>query len=118
MLARKIYLQPSRVVYKGMLDLMDSQRGKKISCDCERLSLRFHVLMFDEEWGLRFTVRTIDRNRCEAVLEVKETGEWESCGELRALADCLLRREYAMLDAMLLIGTPFETSCGEAGDTT
>ena len=144
MTAKKIYLQPSEIVYNGMLDLMDSQNGKEIYRDYRNRELRFTVKMFDATWTLRFTSMIIDRSRSEAAIEIIETkgqtpdeetsceafhnsethseafrdgetfhdsethGDGELEDELRCLSDSVLRREYAMLDAMLLIGTPLE----------
>ena len=139
MTARKIYLQPSEIVYNGMLDLMDSQNGMEISRDSRNRELRFTVKMFDAAWTLRFTSAQIDRSRIEASIEIIETkgrtpGEAmhfeasqdegtngnaspgnETIDELRCLSSSVLRREYAMLDAMLLIGTPLEVVYNEEG---
>ena len=117
MIGKKIYLQPGRVVYWGLRDLMDAQNGRESSSDEAGRQLRYTVRMFDMEWSLRFQIRPVDQSRCEASLEVAaDNADCLCCpggepGEdLDVLADYVLRREYAMLDAMLLIGTPLETT--------
>jgi len=115
LIIKKIYLQPSGIVYKGMLDLMDAQNGKEIFSDYTQRTLYFNVIMFDMVWVLQFTAMSVESNRCEVTLGVKP--ENDALGEeLRSLADSVLRREYAMLDAMLLIGTPLEVTYSEGGD--
>lgn len=119
MTAKKIYLLSSMIVYKGMLDLMDSQNGQVILEDYAQRILHFSVVMFDMIWTLRFNAAAIDRTRCEAALDIKEESlDGEPWEETRVLAGSVLRREFAMLDAMLLIGTPNEVYFGKAGEST
>ena len=119
MIGKKIYLQPGGVVYWGLRDLMDAQNGSERFADEAGRALHYSVRMFETAWSLRFQIRPVEQNRCEASLEVaaerSADGAAESTDdaaeeELAALADFVLRREYAMLDAMLLIGTPLETT--------
>ena len=112
--AKKIYLLPCEIVYMGMTDLMDAQNGKETFSDKLHLTLYLNAMMFGRIWEFRFTTSMIDRNRCEVTLEVlAEKADDNTQEELQPLADCVLRREYAMLDAMLLIGTPFEVMYSE-----
>ena len=98
----------------GMTDLMDAQNGKETFSDELHITLHLNAMMFGRIWELRFTTSMIDRSRCEVILEViVEKADGAAQEELQILADCVLRREYAMLDAMLLIGTPFEVTYSE-----
>ena len=120
MTVKKLFLQSSEIVYNGMLDVIDSQSGKEIYGDCEKKKLHFIVRMFEKTWTLKFTVAAVDRTRCESALEVMEAedAEEEIQKELRLLSDNVLRREYAILEAMMLIGTPLETKYDKKGDET
>ena len=114
MKAKKIYLMPGGAVYMGMTDLMDAQNGKEIFSDELRRTLHLNAMMFGRIWELRFTSSMIDCSRCEVTLEVSaEEADDNTQEEIQTLADCVLRREYAMLDAMILIGTPFEATYSE-----
>ena len=119
MKAKKIYLLPREIVYMGMTDLIDAQNGKETFNDELHKTLHYNTMMFGKIWELRFTTLMIDRNRCEVTLEVLaektdgNTQEELQSEELQSLANYVLRREYAMLDAMLLIGTPFEVTYSE-----
>ena len=95
----------------GMTDLMDAQNGKEIFSDELRRTLHLNAMMFGRIWEFRFTTLMIDRSRCEVTLEVlAEETDGDAPEELQPLSGFVLRREYAMLDAMLLIGTPFEAT--------
>ena len=114
---RKIYLQPSNIVHNGMCDLVDTQRGNEIENNQNQNTLNFFARMFDMEWKLYFSTTAIDRSRCEVIIQIEPKEPDEEVPEvLRSLADCVLRREFAMLDAMLLIGTPCEATYGNGGD--
>jgi hypothetical protein len=113
LIAKKVFLQPSRIVYWGIRDLMDAQNGREVFSDEARRTIYFTVKMFDAEWRLHFVAQPVDQGRCETSLEVvPETTDEESGIKTQddnaVLADYVSRREYAMLDAMLLIGTPLE----------
>ena len=129
MKAKRVYLLPDRIVYNGARDLMDSQNGREISGDDAEKKLCFRVMMFDSPWTLRFSAAAIDHSRCEAAIEVSPgdgDGEGDADAglrdaglreETRSLAGYVLRREYAMLDAILLIGTPVEARFAEGSDS-
>ena len=52
----------------------------------------------------------MDGNRCGASLEIMKTDDTtDDDGDERCL-DNMIRREYALLDSLLLIGTPLETA--------
>ena len=110
MAAKKIYLQPSEVVFRGMLDLMDAQGAEPQTENVEGRTLQLSVKMFDTLWPLRFAAERIDQTRCQAALEasMEDEPDEDMRENKRALAEIVLRREFAMLDAMLLIGTPLE----------
>ena len=106
-IGRKIYLQPGGIVFNGICDLLDAQNGKEILRDSRANTLHFTVRMFERTWALRVTAAAIDESRCEVALEVANEER-----EMRELAGYVLRRELALLDAMLLIGTPLEVRYG------
>ena len=105
--ALKIYIQPTEMVYNAMLDLMELQKGKEVLNDPVSGKLYFSMTMYSLTWEVRFTVLNIDWKRCGIRLEIEEVGDF---GEEREYLRGMLCREYAMLDAMLLIGTPIEVT--------
>lgn len=106
----RVYLQPKEMVYNALLDLMELQKGEEIASNSSLGELHFKIEMYGFKWALRFTVLGMDWNRCGVTLNVKENnadGEdaGEETGEGTAYLESMIRREYALLDSMLLIGT-------------
>ena len=107
----KVYLQPVEMVYSALLDLMELQKGKEILNDPLSGKLHFKITMYGFVMELRFTLLEMDWNRCGVTLEipVDDSHGNDEGDDLRYLQDTI-RREFALLDSMLLIGTPFEVS--------
>ena len=100
---RRIYLQPKDMVFGAMLDLMELQKGEEMQNDPISGKLHFRITMYGETWVLRFYVMMIDMTRCVVTLEIEDEGEdTDAFGETH-IGD-MIRREYAILDSMLLIG--------------
>jgi len=111
---KRAYLQPMAMIYNALIDVAELQKGEKILDDPTRGRLHFRIEMYGFTWELRFSVLEIDWNRCGVALEVEEKkANGDSDGDTRYLED-MIRREYALLDSILLIGTPFETVYGDA----
>lgn len=101
----RVYLQPKEMVYNALLDLMELQKGKEIASNSSLGELHFKIEMYGFKWALRFAVLGMDYNRCGVTLNLEEDefgGDEDE--ELWYLED-MVRREYALLDSMLLIGT-------------
>lgn len=116
---KKIYIQPDWILFRGMRDAMDTQNSRQLSGAENKTEIRFAVRMYEIIWTLRFTAVTIEGNSCEAALKViKAEPADEPEDELNALAGFVLRREFALLDAMLIIGTPCEVTYIEEEEVT
>ena len=100
----KIYLQPCTTVLNAVSDLAELQKGKLIFSDVRRGMIYFNIHMYAFKWGLRFTVTDIGKNRSKVTIEAD--------GEKRARAN-LIRREFALLDSILIIGAEIELTENE-----
>jgi hypothetical protein len=109
--AKKIYTQPGWILYRGMCDVIDTQNSLQLSDDSNKSELRFTARMYEILWTIQFAAVKMDRNSCEVTLKVIKADPAEAPeDELMALAGYVLRREFALLDAMLIIGTPCEVT--------
>ena len=104
---RIIYLQPGEMVFETLVDLMKLQKGIELFCDRPGGMLHFAVSLYDVTWEMRFTITDIDNTRCAVVVDVVPG---TANDEIEGYAEIMARREYALLDALLLIGTPHEVS--------
>ena len=106
--AGRIYLQPVEMVYNAMLDLMELQNGTEIINEPAYGKLKYMLMMYGFQWRLLFTAFSMDNNRCGVHLKIEEA---ESGGDNeQGYLESMLRREYALLDAMLLFGAPPEVT--------
>jgi len=107
----KVYLQPIEMVFSALLDLMELQKGEEILNDSLSGKLHFKITMYGFVMELRFTILDMDWNRCGVTLEIPADDSHgnDDGDDLQYLKDTV-RLEFAMLDSMLLIGTPFEVS--------
>jgi len=96
------------MVYNAMLDLMELQNGREIINDPAYGKLYYRIMMYGFAWELRFTAQDMDNNRCGVNLEIEEA-ENLSDNEHGYLENMIIR-EYALLDAMLLLGAPPEVT--------
>jgi len=112
--AGKIYLQPAEMVYNAMLDVMELQNGTEMINDSVRRKLDYKIMMYGFQWELRFTVLSMDNNRCGVNLEIEET---ESGGDdEQDYLESMIKREYALLDTMLLFGVSSEVTYDKGVD--
>jgi len=107
----RVYLQPMEMVYNAMLDMMELQNGTEVLGDPLSGKLYYRVVLYGFMWEFRFTVLSMDNNRCGVTLEIKETENARD--DERGYLENMLFREYALLDAMLLLGAPPEVTHSE-----
>jgi hypothetical protein len=101
------------MVYNALLDLMELQKGEEVLNEASQGKLFFRVTMYGFTMELHFTIKEMDWRRCGVTLDIieGETCDEDAGEDVRYLAD-MIRREFALLNSMLLIGTPFEVSYG------
>ena len=110
---KKIYILPCWILNRGIRDVMETQNSRQLS-DGENTVIQFTVRMYELLWTLQFTAVMMDRNSCEVALKVIKAEPAEELeDELEALSGYVLRREFALLDTMLIIGTPCEVTYSE-----
>ena len=116
---KKVYLQPMQMVFDAILEMMELQKGNEIKNDPSYGKIDFKISLYGVIWEFRFTALELDGNRCSVSLKIVETGNAveDADGDERCL-DNMIRREYALLDSLLLIGTPLETKYDKKGDET
>ena len=102
-----VYLQPGAMVFEALLDLMELQKGDEVESDPSGGKHHFETTLYGVVWGIRFTIMEIDRTRCAVSVEVASK---DGNGDTEGFAEIMALREYALLDSMLLIGTPYEIS--------
>ena len=107
MMDRIIYLQSAKMVFDALLDLMELQKGVEDQNDPVTGILHFVVTLYGIEWEIKFAITEIDRNRCSVTVGVESK---EGNGDLIGYGNIMARRELALLDSILLIGTPHEVT--------
>ena len=95
----KIYLQPKITLLNAINDIIELQKGKISHSDTPNGKIYFFVRMYHQKWELWFTVTDIGINRSQVRLEI-EGGTKNS--------ECLIQREFALLDSMLLTSAKIE----------
>jgi len=114
--SKRAYLQPKEMICNALADVMELQKGEELLSDPIFGKLHFRIEMYGSKWEFRFSVLEIDWNRCGVTLDVEvyeDEGDGDDDVEALRYVNNMIRREYALLDAMLLIGTPFETAYGD-----
>jgi hypothetical protein len=106
MSGNRIYLQPVTMIYNAILDMMELQRGHEIIKDPMCGKIHFRIILYGFEWELQFAIMNIEMNRSSVTLEIEGTENDD--GDEPGFLEAMLRREYALLDSMLLIGTPLD----------
>ena len=101
---RKVYLQPEKMVYNALLDLMELQKGEENINDYLHGTLQFKITMYGFVWEVMFCVTRIDYSRCAVTLEIGGVCEDVSTEDGQPRNDMIFR-EFALLDAMLLTGS-------------
>ena len=105
MTGTKNYLQPQGMIFNAMLGLMELQNGKERVSDPMHGELYFDVVLFGICWKLGLHVTGMDNDRCCAKLTVSESGKAED-DESRDVLESMIQNEFALLDHVLLAGTP------------
>ena len=96
---KKIYLQPVGLVLNAVSDIVELQKGKLTFSDTPNGKIHFLVRMYASGWEYRFSVTDIGKNRCMVQIDVD--------GGVRE-KERKIRREFALLDSMLLVGAKLE----------
>ena len=104
---RKVYLQPDKMVYNALLDIMELQKGVENINDYMHGKLHFTITMYGYAWAVMFAINKIGYSRCAVTLEIAGADEAYK-EEDNQFRNDMMRREFALLDAMLLMGEPNE----------
>jgi hypothetical protein len=104
MKGRKIYLQPAESLIDAILDIAELQNAKFTYSDTQRGVVHFRVSLYGARHELRFNVTDIGKNRCRVQLGT-DAGE--------VYRERWIRREFALLDSMLITGAQVELSESE-----
>ncbi len=94
-----MYLQPIGTLLNTINDIVELQKGKLTHSDTQNGRISFLVKMYDFAWELCFTVTDIGKNRCR--VQIGADGDSLS-------RELLVLREFALLDAMLVVGAQIE----------
>ena len=99
------------MVFAALCDLMEMQKGKERVNDYSNGELHFDVWLFGVYWKLRFKVEWLDEGRCCVKLSIKESGKYDDDEkeELKETLERMITSEFALLDSVLLAGTPTST---------
>ena len=111
---KRIYLQPTMLVFNALLNLMELQNGKKRISDQMRGELYYNIMLFGVNWKLRFNVTGIEFDRCCVKLSVSESGR-KGDEDFRDIVESMIRNEFALLDNVLLVGSPQAIAYCESG---
>jgi len=93
--SKKNYPHPVGMLLDTINDIVELQKGKLTFSDTPNGKIHFLIRMYAYKWELRFDVTDIGDNRSRVQIEIEgdESGKEE-----------LLRREFALLDSMLVAG--------------
>jgi len=81
------------MVLNAINNIVELQKAKLTFSDTPNGKINFVVRMYANRWEHRFTVTGINKNKCSVKLEI---GHGSLNGEMQ------LKREFALLDSMLL----------------
>ena len=107
MVVHAIYLQPGTMVFDTLLDLMELQKGIETLNEHIDGKLYYETTLYGITWEIKFKITEIDRSRCAVNITVESLDDNE---DTDVYAEIMIRREYALLDSLLLIGTPNDVS--------
>lgn len=99
MIGRKIYLQPMGMILDTINDIVELQKGKLTFSDTPHGKIYFMIKMYGFKWELQFSVADIGGNSSRVTLAIG--------GEKRN-REKLIRKEFALMDAILSVGTEIE----------
>jgi hypothetical protein len=104
MKGKKIYLQPATSLIDAVLDIAELQNGRLTYSDTSRGVVHFRISMYGARHELRFNVTDIGKNRCRVLLGTDAD---------KAYRERWIRREFALLDSMLVTGAQLEIADAE-----
>ena len=116
---KKIYLLSGESVYDAIGDLVELQKGEVLTDDWPGSKRHSRISMYRTTWELRFHVIAIDRNRCGVTLEIEEadwTWDDEAAEDQRVYLEDMIRRQFALLDSLLLMEPIQNIACEDAAD--
>jgi hypothetical protein len=94
-----VYLQSWDYVINSIYDVQEMQKGNETFCDSGKGVINFIVSMYHQKWECRFAVEEIGKNRCRVTIGI---------GGDVPNHDDKIRREFALLDTMLVANTEIE----------
>ena len=100
-IGKKIYLQPKGTVLDAISDLAELQKGKVSLYDIPNGKIHYCVKLYHNKWECRFNVTDMGKSRCLVELELDRDDN---------KTECMINREYAILDAMLIERAKIELS--------
>ena len=103
---KKVYYQPMGMVLDAINDIVELQNGKLTYSDTPHGKIHFIIRMYAFKWELQFTVTDIGKNQSSVIIEIG--------GEKRGKED-LIKREFALLDSMLMSGSQIEITKKDDG---
>ena len=110
----KIYLQPVKMVYETIRDIVEIQKASVTRSVANPWCGEVHyiVRLYGSKWEFHFSIDDIEKKRCNVRLEV-DAQELD-----RPDKNNLILRQFALLDSMLAINanTAFDRNGGDAGD--
>ena len=95
----KEYPQPRGTVLNTIHDIAELQKARITYSDTPNGKINFITKMYAKKWEHRFTVTDIDKHRCRVKIEM---------GKDTTGSNDQIRREFALLDSMLLDDVRFE----------
>ena len=109
MTGSKIYLQPRGTILNAVSDLAELQKGKFTFSDTPNGKIHFLVKLYHNRWEFRFCVKDIGKNRSCVELEMDGDGR---------KTECMMHREYALLDSLLIGYAQIEMSENDTNGKT
>ena len=113
---KRFYLQPEGMIFDAALGVMELQKGKERANDPLHGELYFDVVLFGIFWKLGFKVRRIDNDRSCVIFSIKDSVKKDD-DDCRDVLESMITNEFALLDSVLLAGTPRTITYKEAGST-
>jgi hypothetical protein len=93
---------------------MSLQNGREIFSDEDARKLNYIITMNDLSWTILFSALDMDYSRCAVTLEIEEEMEAkETDGEEKDFLDGMIRKQFSLLDSMLLNCGPISVAYGE-----
>ena len=102
---KKIYLQPRGTIQSAIWDLAELQKGRTTFSDIPKGKIHFLVQLYNKKWEYRFQIIDIGKGRSVVELEIGGDGR---------KAECVISREFSLLDSILIEGAKRELAEREA----